>query len=110
MHYGYNDSSTEQLDGISNNNNNNNNPGFFKRTDRIVSFAVSADHRGKNQRRRKKRQMLGPSQRIKKVMEHQSEGDTNHKWWTQNNPQKLGKKNMSRKLEDESRPFKQQLC
>ena len=61
-----------------------------KRTYRSVDFSILADHREKNQRKRKERQVLGPCQKIEKTMEHEGGGDTNCTWCTRNNTQRLG--------------------
>ena len=47
---------------------------IIKKTDRIIVFAVPADH-SKNQRRRIKR-LLGPCKRTKKAVEHKGDSDT----------------------------------
>ena len=44
-----------------------------------------------NQRKRKERQVLRPCQRTKKVIEHESDGDTNCNWYTRNDSYRLGK-------------------
>ena len=41
------------------------------------------------QKKTKKRQILGLYQRTEKVMEHESDGDTNCKWNTWNDPQRI---------------------
>ena len=44
-----------------------------------------------NQRKRKEKKVLGPYQRTKIAMEHESDGDANCKWRTWNSSEKLGK-------------------
>ena len=42
-----------------------------------MDFAIPADRRVKNQRKWKEKQVVRPSQRTKKAMEHESDSDTN---------------------------------
>ena len=48
---------------------------YKKRACRMVDFAS-----GKNQRKRKERQVLGPCSRTKKSVEYEGVGDTNCNW------------------------------
>ena len=65
---------------IINNNNNNKKKKKEKRTCRFVDFAILTDHRGKNQRKRNERQVLGSYLRIKKAVEHEGDGNINCNW------------------------------
>ena len=40
-------------------------------------FALPADHKAKDKRKRKDKQILGPCQRDEKTVEHEGDGDTN---------------------------------
>ena len=51
-----------------------------------MDFAVPADHRVKNQRKRKEKQLLWQFQRTKKAMGHEGDDDSNCKWSTENDP------------------------
>ena len=54
-------------------------------------MAIPADHREKNQRKRKERKVLEPSKRTKKAVEHEGNGDTNCNLQVWNSPKKLAK-------------------
>ena len=63
-----------RLDLVIVNNNNNNK----ERADRIVDFAVPADHRVKLKESENRDKYLEPN----KTMEHEGDGDTNYNWGT----------------------------
>ena len=54
----------------------------------LVEFAVPADHREEDQRKRKERQVLRPCLRPKKAVEQEGNGDTNCDWFSWNGPKK----------------------
>ena len=49
-------------------------------------FCCSSSPQSENQRKRKKRQVLGPCQITEKVVERVGDGDTNCNWFTWNSP------------------------
>ena len=57
----------------------------------IVDFAVPIGRRVKKKRKPKNRQILGPCQRTKKAMEHESDSHTNCSWCNWNGPQRIEK-------------------
>ena len=64
----------------------------------------------KNQRKRKERQVLGPSLRIKKAIEHESNGDINCIWWLERSLKGLERRLEELGIKDESRPSKIWHC
>ena len=64
-----------------------------------MDFVVLADQ-SKDQRKRKERQILRPSERTEKAMEHQNDGDTNCNRCTWKDPKKLGKVEKQRTKRD----------
>ena len=63
-----------------------------------MDFAVPVDHRVKNQRKRKERQLLRSFQRTKKAVEHASNGDSSGNWRALNDPRrkKIGNQRSNR--------------
>ena len=60
-----------------------------EKTCRIVDFAVPADYRIKLKEIRKRDMYQDQGRKLKKTMEHESDGDTNYKWCAQYNHQRL---------------------
>ena len=56
-----------------------------------MDFAVPADPRVKLKENEKIDKISGPCQRTEKVMEYESESDTNCSWCTWNGPKRIGK-------------------
>ena len=56
-----------------------------------MRFAISADQRVNIKVSKKKRQVLRPCSRIKKAVEHESDGDTDCNWCARKGPHRLGK-------------------
>ena len=66
-----------------------NNSQQIKITCRIVDFAVLADHRVKLKEIEKKDKYMDLARELKKVMELESDGDTNYNWRTRYNHQRI---------------------
>ena len=49
-------------------------------TCRIVYVAVLVEQKVKNQKKRDKREVVGPCQRTKKAVEYEGDGDTSYRW------------------------------
>ena len=62
-----------------------------KRSNPGKGVVTSPTHRKEDQRKWKEIQVLRPCLRIKKVVEHESDGDTNCNWGTGKGPKGLGK-------------------
>ena len=60
-----------------------------KRACQSVNFAVPADHRVKLKENEKKDQYLDLARELKKIVEHESDGDTNCNWCSWDNHEKI---------------------
>ena len=56
----------------------------------LIDFCHSSRPYSENKRKRKERQVLGPCQKVEKVVEHECAGDTTCCWGPGDGPQKLG--------------------
>ena len=61
------------------------------RIGRIVDFTIPADHSVKLKESEKRGKCLGLARELKKIMEYESDSDTNYSWKAQYSHQKFGK-------------------